>query len=376
MMKVALVYDRVNKWGGAERVLLALHELYPDAPLYTAVYDKKNAPWATVFDVRPSFLNNLPFASSIHELLPMVTPFAFETFSFDEFDLVISVTSAEAKNIITKPNTHHICYCLTPTRFLWSGYDQYREKPGLGVFSSIGRIGLTKLAPILRRWDRIAASRPDVYIAISERVKKRIQTYYDRQVEAVIYPPVEIHKLLDPKSVSKFSECSYFLTVSRLVSYKKIDLLIEAFNELKLPLTIIGKGREENFLKKIAGNTITFVTRHLTEKELVSYYDNCRAFLYCADEDFGIVAVEAQARGKAVIAYKESGVAESVIDGKTGILFTTQSIESIDTAIHAFEKSIIREEDCKNQALLFSKEQFKIGMRNIVEKFMKGRKDV
>ena len=133
-MRVALVYDRVNKYGGAERVLMALHELYPDAPLYTAVYNAKKAGWAEVFSVRPSFLNNLPFASSFHEVLPMLTPFAFEQFTFDQFDLVISVTSAEAKNIITKPQTYHICYCLTPTRYLWSGYEQYVRMPVLGFF--------------------------------------------------------------------------------------------------------------------------------------------------------------------------------------------------------------------------------------------------
>lgn len=367
IMKVALVYDRVNKWGGAERVLLALHELYPDAPLYTAVYDHKKAPWASVFDVRPSFLNSIPFAASFHEILPMVTPFAFETFSFDEFDLVISVTSAEAKNIITKPDTHHICYCLTPTRFLWSGYDHYREKPGLGVFSGIGRRVLSRVAPLLRRWDRVAASRPDIYIAISKRVMKRIQKYYNREVNEVIYPPVETNVFIDTLSTQNNANGSYFLTVSRLVSYKKVDLLIDAFNELKLPLIIVGNGREEDSLKSRAGNTITFVTRHLTEKELVSYYDNCRAFVYAADEDFGIVAVEAQARGKAVIAYKESGVAESVIDTKTGILFNEQTKESIKRAISEFANMTIQSTDCKNQALQFSKERFKEKMSTVVK---------
>lgn len=365
-MKVALVYDRVNKWGGAERVLLALHELYPDAPLYTAVYDKKNATWADVFDVRPSFLNSIPFATSFHEVLPVLTPFAFESFSFDEFDLVISVTSAEAKNIITKPHTYHLCYCLTPTRYLWSGYDQYLKTPGLGIVSSIAGRMLEKLAPILKRWDRVAASRPDSYVSISKRVKDRIQMYYKRRVEKVIYPPVDTAAFIHTPLSTNTSNAGYFLTVSRLVSYKKVGLLIRACNELNIPLVIVGSGREERVLRTIAGNTITFVTKHLTEKELVSYYDNCRAFLYAADEDFGIAAVEAQSRGKAVIAYRQSGVAESVIDGKTGILFERQSVESMKKAIDVFEHSIIKSADCKNQAAFFSKERFKDEMKSVV----------
>ena len=376
-MKVALVYDRVTKWGGAERVLLALHELYPDAPLYTAVYDRKNAPWAAVFDVRPSFLNKIPFASSLHELLPALTPLAFESFSFDEFDLVISVTSAEAKNIITKPHTYHLCYCLTPTRFLWSGYDQYLKTPGLGILSSIAGRMLEKLAPMLKRWDRIGASRPDAYIAISKRVKDRIQTYYNRSVKKVIYPPVDTTLFIRAQPSSKISNAGYFLTVSRLVSYKKVALLIRACNELKVLLVIVGSGREERALRNIAGDTITFVTNHLTDKELVSYYDNCRAFLYAADEDFGIAAVEAQARGKPVIAYRESGVSESVIDGRTGILFDSQSVESIKKAIDVFEHSAIKPDDCKNQAAFFSKERFLQEVKNVVQELVgEGRKNL
>jgi len=169
-MKVALVYDRVNKWGGAERVLLALHEIWPDAPLYTAVYDPKRAPWAKVFDVRPSFLQHFPFAKSHHELYPWLTQMAFESFSFDEYDVVISVTSAEAKAIITKPRTLHVCYCLTPTRYLWSGYETYQETTR-GLVKQLHRW----MVPHLRKWDMVASSRPDYYIAISKRVKERIE---------------------------------------------------------------------------------------------------------------------------------------------------------------------------------------------------------
>ncbi|MBP9814642.1 glycosyltransferase, partial [Candidatus Woesebacteria bacterium] len=320
-MRVALVYDRVTKWGGAERVLVALHRLWPDAPLYTAVYDKKRARWADVFRVIPSFLQYIPFANRLHELLPWITPMAFESFSFDDFDVVISVTSAEAKGIITKPNVLHICYCLTPTRYLWSGYDQYRKDAGLGIVNGIAGFWLTKLAPTLRVWDRVAAARPDTYVAISNRVKDRIKKYYDRTTQEVIYPPVETalfsKQLLDMPNVSE----PYFLTVSRLVGYKRVDVLIRAFNKSGQKLVIIGEGHQKKYLKQIARSNIEFIDHHLTDLELVRYHQGCRAFVYAADEDFGIAVVEAQASGKPVIAYSQSAVAESVLDGKTGILY-------------------------------------------------------
>lgn len=223
----------------------------------------------------------------------------------------------------------------------------------------------------------MGASRPDSYVSISKRVKDRIQTYYKRRVAKVIYPPVDTNAFIHAKLSAKTSNTGYFLTVSRLVSYKKVALLIRACNELKVLLVIVGSGREERALRNIAGNTITFVTNHLTEKELVSYYDNCRAFLYAADEDFGIAVVEAQARGKAVIAYKQSGVSESVIDGKTGILFERQSVESIKKAIDVFEHSIIKSADCKNQAAFFSKERFKDEMKSVVAELVpEGRKHI
>ena len=181
-MKVALVYDRLNKWGGAERVLLALHKLFPQAPLYTSVYDSQKASWAKVFDVRTSFLQNFPFAM-YHELYAPLMPLVFESFNFDEFDLVISVTSEAAKGIITKPKTKHICYNLTPTRYLWSGYSEYFKNP-------IFRFLSLPVIVYLKFWDKIAAQRPDKYIAISKEVQSRISKYYGRE-SVVVYPPVE-----------------------------------------------------------------------------------------------------------------------------------------------------------------------------------------
>lgn len=356
-MKVAIVYDRVTKWGGAERVLLALHELWPEAPLYTAVYDRDRASWANVFTVKPSFMQYVPFAKSHHEWFPWLTPLAFESFIFDDYDVVISVTSAEAKFVITKPHTLHICYCLTPTRYLWSGND---------VYTKSSRI-LKKLTPRLRRWDIVGSSRPDYYIAISQRVKARIEKYYKRSVEAVIYPPVntqgqafEAHQGLALKN--------YFLVVSRLVRYKRIDLIIEAFNELRLPLVIIGTGYEEKLLRHLASDTIHFVSSHLTDEQLAAYYGSCRAFLSAADEDFGISMGEAQAAGKPVIAYVQSGVSEIVRDGETGILFSEQSKQSIIAAVKKLQKTEILPENCRINARRFAKELFAKEMKAQVDK--------
>jgi len=364
-MKVALVYDRVNKMGGAERILMALHELFPEAPLYTAVYDKKGASWAKGVEVRPSCINRIPFAKNNHELFPWLTPFAFESFDFDGFDLVISVTSAEAKSIITKPKTIHICYCLTPTRYLWSGYDLYTNNYGNG--KGISSYFLRFLSPILKRWDLAASARPDAYVAISQRVKKRIETYYCRSVDAVIYPPVAVDAF-PPLPVPE--KGSYFLYVSRLVGYKRPDIVIDACRTLDVPLIVIGTGKEQKDLVKRAGTKTQFITRHLTDLELSRYYQECRAFLFAGDEDFGIVAAEAQSSGKAVIAYKESGIAEVVVNGKTGVLYDKQTGASLAQAIKEFESMTIDSKDCRKQAERFSTVRFKEEMTQYIQSKM------
>lgn len=364
-MKVALVYDRVNKWGGAERVLLSMHDLWPDAPLFTAVYDPKAASWAHVFRVQPSFLQRMPFAKYHHEWYPWLTPMAFESFSFDGFDLVISVTSAEAKTIITKPGTLHICYCLTPTRYLWSGFDIYAKSSwALGAFT-----------PMLRRWDMIASQRPDFYIAISQHVRSRIRKYYHRDVAAVIYPPVDTEKftIYSSQFTEKQKE-EYFLVVSRLVPYKRIDIIVEAFNRLGWRLVIIGDGTERKRLKHLANSNIRFVTNHLTDDELVGYYQQCRAFVFAGDEDFGIAAVEAAACGKPVIAFGDSGVGESIAEGHTGIVFHQQSVNALVGALHTFTAQTYDPGLCRQHAKLFDTIRFQIRFKSAVEKIYRAYK--
>lgn len=367
-MKVALVYDRVNKFGGAERVLLALHKIWPDAPLYTAVYDSKGAWWADNFKVVSSFIQNFPGAKKYHEIYPWLMPFAFESFNFSDFDLVISITSAEAKGIIAGPNTLHLCYCLTPTRYLWTNYNYYLNHPQYGLLNPLAKLTMKPILARLKKWDRIACHRPDYYIAISKTVAQRIKKYYQRDSE-VIYPPVDTEKFYskDPVLPVKAGPLLYFLVVSRLVSYKRIDIVIAAFNKLGLPLKIIGDGAEREFLKRKARANIQFLTKQLTDGELLSYYENCSAVVFSGEEDFGIAVLEAQACGKPVIGYKMGGVAETVIDGKTGVLFYPQTAEALIKAVKSFKARNFEAEACRKNAQRFSQKNFINKFKLLVE---------
>lgn len=346
-MKVALVYDRVNKWGGAERVLLALHKIFPEAPLYTSVHNKEKASWSKVFDVKTSFLQNFPFAKTSHELYASLMPLAFESFNFDEFDLVISVTSEAAKGIITKPKTLHISYVLTPTRYLWSGYKDYFRNELTRFLSGF-------LISYLRKWDLVASKRPDKIIAISQTVRKRIKKYY-KESASIIFPPV---LQLKTKGVNKKTKGEYYLVVSRLVYYKRIDLAIKAFNKLGLRLKIVGSGGEEENLKALAEDNIEFLG-NLTDEKLSFYYKNCTGLIFPGREDFGIVMVEAQSFGKPVIAYKGGGALDIIKQGVTGEFFSLQTEESL---IGALKKSLNKRYNsklCVENAKRFSYDNFK-----------------
>ncbi len=358
-MRVALVYDRVNKWGGAERVLLALHELFPQAPLYTSVYDLSKASWARVFpQVIPSFLQKLAFLRGKHEYLAPLMPIAFESFIFDEFDLVISVTSEAAKGIITKPGTFHICYCLTPTRYLWSLQDFYFK----GAFKKITQ----PLVSYLRSWDKVAAQRADLMVAISAAVQNRIKSYYDRDA-TIIYPPVETsHPFLDT-AIHISVPSNFFLIVARLVPYKKVDLAVEVFNRLGYPLIIVGTGSQERSLRRLAKANIKFVGQ-LTDRDLALYYKKCRALIFPQEEDFGMVALEAQAWGKPVIAFAGGGARETVVPGKTGLFFEQQSLGSLEKTMISFQTMVFDPKDCIKNASFFSKARFKKQFLALVKK--------
>lgn len=373
-MKIALIYDRVNKWGGAERVLLALHKLFPKAPLFTSVYNPKNASWANSFTVKTSFLQKFPHVVNNHELYPFLMPLAFERFDLDDYDLVISVTSEAAKGVITRPKTKHICYCLTPTRYLWSGYEDYfKNKPM--------RVAAHPAVSYLRKWDKQAASRPDTMVAISKEVQERIKKYYYRD-SMIVYPPLSledsakrpsnsstIYTVRNRRSSGRSRTTGYFLLVSRLskyTQYKRVDLAIEACNRLKLPLKIVGTGGWMKELKKMAGPTIEFVGS-VSDEELKKHYANCRALIFPAVEDFGLVVVEAQAFGKPVIALRKGGALDTIDEGKTGIFFDEQSVSALTEALQTFMHMEFNPEAAKKQAEKFSEKKFGENFLKIVK---------
>ena len=375
-MKIALVYDRVNKFGGAERILLTLHKIYPQAPLYTAVYDSKGAPWAKDFKVIPSFLQKFPLAKKHHEFYPCLTPLAFESFSFDSFDVVISVTSAEAKGIITKPSTLHICYCLTPTRYLWSGCHHYSAHPRYGFFNPLAKLFIKPVLSCFRSWDHIASQRVDQYLTISENVKRRIKKYYGRESE-VIYPPVDTKKFKARGSRLEAQKEDFFLIVSRLVSYKRIDIAVKAFNKLGLPLIIIGNGTERKYLERIAFENIKFLGQNLTDEEVLSYYQSCRALIFPGEEDLGLVSLETQACGKPVTAFKKGGALETIIEGKTGEFFYPQTPEALIKIVSKFDQTKYNSKACRKNALRFDKKIFQKKFKEVVnKKWEKHRKNL
>lgn len=365
-MKVALVYDRVNKFGGAERVLLALHEMFPKAPLFTSVYSPDTAQWASVFDVRTSFLQYIPLARKRHDLFALLMPLAFESFRFDDYDMVISVTSEAAKGITVRGKTKHISLSLTPTRYLWSGYTEYFRNPWLRFLSY-------PAVWYLRQWDKKAARRPHAHVAISQEVQKRVQQYYGQEAP-VVYPPL----MLRGKR-KKTMQKGYFLVVSRLVPYKRIDIAIEACNRLRLPLVIIGTGSQEASLRKIAGPTVTFLG-DLTDEEIVEYYNGCCALLFPGHEDLGLTVLEAQFFGKPVIAYRGGGALETIVEGKTGEFFYPQTSTALAKKLQLLLKSkriTLKRQDqvtykkaSISHAQKFSQKAFERKLTKLIEKYI------
>lgn len=358
--KIALVYDRVNKWGGAERVLLALHDIFPEAPLYTSVYDPFGAPWAKVFpEVKTSFLQKIPFLRTHHEMLGTFMPLAFRSIKLSDYDVVISVTSESAKGIRVKKGALHVCYCLTPTRYLWSHHDLYFKNKTLRFLSR-------PVVYWLKKWDKKAAQKPDVIIAISGEVKNRIKKYYGRN-SSVIFPPVDVKKGI---STGKKFNKDYYLLVSRLdYGYKKVDLAIDVFNKLGYPLIIVGTGREERRLKKAALKNIKF-TGKVPEEKLLEYYKHAKALIMPQEEDFGIVAIEAQSFGIPVIAYKKGGARDTVIHGKTGYLFDKQTEKSLADAIVNFQTIRFDKKSIKANSRKFAKKRFQKEFLDFLEKML------
>ena len=349
-LKVALVVEELTQLGGAERVLDAMLEIFPKAPIYTLVWDKEKTQHKyDKFDVRPSFIQNMPLGIKKYKWFLPFMPAAIEAFDLAKFDLIISSSSALIKGVKTNQNQLHICYCHTPTRYLWSDTKEYLKTapvPGL----------LKPLMPIviwfLRRWDLKASKRPDFYIANAQNIKNKIKHYYGLD-STVIYPPVETDRFQIGKKVG-----DYFLITSRIEPYKKVDMVVEAFNKLGLPLKVVGSGTKKAEIEAMAGPNVEFTGR-ISDEELAKAYENCLAYIFPQEEDFGIVPVEAMSAGRPVIAYKKGGALETVIEGKTGEFFFPQTVEALIKAVKKFDAKKYSPQLIRNHALKFSKAVFK-----------------
>lgn len=362
-MKVALVHDWLNQRGGAEDVLEALVSLFPDSPVYTSLYRREAMPdsWR-MWDIRTSFIDRLPMSRKRQQLYLPLYPLAFEQFDFSEFDLVISNKSGFCHGVITETSTKHICYCLTPTRYVWR-YHQYAEQERIGRLS---RMILPPILTYLRAWDRIAADRVDHFIAISDVVRRRIAKVYRRE-STIIYPPVETTRF---EPVSKVDD--YYLIVGRLVPYRRVDLLIEAFNHLDRPLVIAGTGRDRERLEELAGPTVTFLG-YVSDDDLPDLLARCRAFLFPGEEDFGIAPIQAMAAGRPVIAYAGGGAMETVIPG-CGVLFAEQSVAAIIEAVENFDTDKVDPTFIRSHAKKFDTAAFTSQLSDFVERKLEDTK--
>ncbi len=348
-MRIALVHDYLMQDGGAERTLLAMHRLFPNAPIFTLFYDpKKVHPDFTKAKIIPSFLNKFPFAPQKYQWYLPLMPHAAEAIDLTGYDVILSSSSSIAKGIIAPPGAIHICYCHNPTRFLWQerhGYVNDLPQPSI----------IKRLLPFylhhLRQWDVIAADRPDVLLTNSKTSQERIRRFYRREAK-VLYPPVDTH-LIQASGDNK----GYWLIGGRLVGYKRFDLAVAAFAHLNLPLKVFGVGPELKRLKAMAGPKTEFVGA-IDESTKFELYRDAIGFLYPHIEDFGITAIEAMSAGKPVIAYGKGGITETLIDGKTGKLFHTQTWQAIANAILRFQPDQFSHSEIRAHAEQFSQERF------------------
>jgi len=357
-MRVALVHDYLNQYGGAERVLEAFCQIFPKAPIYTLLYDEKRTGYAFEGrEIHTSFMQKVPLVKSHHRPFLMLMPLAIEQFDLSQYDLVISDSASYAKGVITSPKTLHICYCHTPIRYAWDDSHKYIEEfgyPGL----------VKKVIPFfmnyIRLWDEQAAQRVDKFIANSQFVAQRIKKYY-HQDSVVIYPPIKTNLFQISSDLD-----SYFLMVGRSLPYKRFDLGIEVFNRLGWPLKIIGDGPERKNLQRQAKDNIEFVGL-VSDEELKEYYAHCQALVFPQEEDFGMMVVEAMSAGRPVIAYRAGGALETIEEGVTGLFFEEQTPEHLIKTLKEFKSTDFNPELIRKKAMEFDEERFKEKIKGFIE---------
>jgi glycosyltransferase involved in cell wall biosynthesis len=329
-LRIALFYDWLNQWGGAERVLLDLHELYPNAPIFTLVHNAKLTPWLK---------NTKIITPKFYLKYPPFYPLLAEQFDFSDYDIVISTTSYFGHCLLTLPKTLYLCYCHTPNRYIW-------QKSLLSLYRPI---------------DRIYSNRPDFFLASSQNSQHRIKKFYGRD-SILVYPGVNLKKFYPNYQTPQ----NYFLIVSRLVPHKKIDLAIHACHQLQQKLFIVGTGRHQKYLQSIISPYVTFLGQ-VPEKKLIKLYQNCQALICPQEEDFGLTPIECQACGRPVIAYGRGGITETVADNKTGLFFKHQTINSLASALQKFSFTYFDPSNCLSQANKFSQSNFMLHFKSVVE---------
>ena len=359
-MRAAIGHEWIVTMGGSERVALEFHELYPDAPIFTTVYDRGRRPEFNAIDVRPSFLQRLPGATRRYPRLLPLMPLAFSRFDTRGYDLVLLSSHAASKAMPKHPGQQHVCYCHTPMRYAWDLYDVYVSGSGL---SAPERLAARVIFRAMRRWDRRSARHIDAFIANSQNVRGRIRRYYG--VDAtVIPPPIDCQRFRPAARVS-----DYFLVVSRLVPYKRVDLAVRAFSELGWPLRVVGAGVERTRLEAMAGPNVQFLGA-VDDAALAREYAGARALVFTANEDAGMVPLEAMASGRPVLAYGQGGATEVIEPSKTGAFFDRQDPESLISALKAFEPGVYDPAVLRAHAEQFDRPRFRAAIGGFIERLM------
>lgn len=363
--KVAIVADWLTNMSGAERVVLAMHEAFPDAPIYTSVFTPETMPEFKGLDVRTTWIQKFPkFLRRLHKWFPVIRVWAFRSLDLSDYDIILTSTIAESKHVRkTRAGQVLICYCHTPVRYYYSHYDQYRKDPGFGKLNWLIRILIPIFMPRQKKLDFAAAQKIDVFIANSTEVQSRIKKYYG-QPSTIIHPPVDVDRF-EPS----LKRQDYYVALGRQVPYKRVDLAVAAATELNLPLRVFGNGSEHERLLQMAGPTVTFFTDRsgdASDAAVASALNHAKGYIFPADEDFGIVATEALAAGAPVVAYRKGGVLDIVQDGESGVLFDQQTVGSVITALKRAEALTFLPGTLRRKAKRFDKSLFITKIRKIV----------
>lgn len=360
--KTAIVHDWLIG-GGAEKVVEAMHQVYPEAPIYTSFVSDE---WQQRLNgkVVTGYLQHWPF-SKLRKFLPILRALWFNSLRLADYDLVISTSGAEAKGIKVPKSTKHIAYIHAPTHYYWSRYDDYINRPGFGVLDPLARLGLKLLVGPLRSWDYKAAQRPDVLLANSTHTAQQIKKYYKR-TSTVVFPPVDAKRFMPTKKIKRHG----FVIAGRQTPYKRIDLAVAACTKLNLPLLVIGNGPENSRLRQMAGPTISFIT-NASDSDVVEAFQSAEGFIFPGVDDFGITPVEAMAAGCPVIAYKAGGALNYVINEKTGLFFDKQTVSALCETLVKFNRFSFSAETLQAQAKKFSPDKFKHQLESVIKKAIK-----